>query len=189
MLFRSAETEKYAHITYFINGGSADPVNGEMRVRIPSPRLKSYALRPEMSVYAITKTVKKAIEQARYDFIAVNFANPDMVGHTGDMKAVISAIGHVDQCLKTLSDLILKKHGTLIVTADHGNAEKMIDLETNEIWTGHTTNPVPFILAGDGFKGIKLKAGGRLANIAPTIYDVFGFTKISKIINKSLIKK
>lgn len=184
-----AETEKYAHITYFINGGSANPVNGEDRIRIPSPKVKSYASCPEMSVYQITKTIRKLIEQKRYDFIAVNFANPDMVGHTGDFKAVVRAIEHVDQCLRALSDLVSRKKGVLLVTADHGNAEKMIDLESNEIWTGHTTNPVPFILVSDEYQGVKLNGHGLLANIAPTIYEVAGFKKNLKMLNKSLIKK
>ncbi len=182
-----AETEKYAHITYFINGGSANPVNGEERFRVASPRVKSYASVPEMSVYKIARHVEKALEKDQYDFMAINFANPDMVGHTGNLKAVIEAIEHVDNCVKELGNLVLKKNGVIIITADHGNAEKMIDLETNEIWTAHTNNSVPFILVGDEFRGIKLQKG-ILANIAPTIYDVFGYKKIPKIISKSLIK-
>ena len=181
-----AETEKYAHVTYFINGGSADPVNGEERVRIPSLRIKSYSEKPEMSVYKITKYVELAMKK-NYEFITINFANPDMVGHTGDLAATIKAIEHVDICLGSLVNLVLKKKGDIILTADHGNAEKMIDLDTNEIWTGHTANPVPFLLVSDGYKGAKLKKG-TVCNVAPTIYDLFGIKHLPKLLYKSIIK-
>ena len=164
-----SETEKYAHMTYFINGGYADAVNGEHRVKIASPKVKNYALKPEMSVYKITKNVKILIDQGKYDFIAINFANPDMVGHTGNLKAVIKAIEHCDKCIGELGNSVLKKDGTLIITADHGNAEKMIDEKKNEIWTSHTTNKVPFILVSNEYKGARLKKNGNLGNIAPTI--------------------
>ena len=179
-----AETEKYAHVTYFMNGGYADPVNGEQRIRIPSLKVRSYAEKPEMSVYKITKKVADYVRND-YEFIAVNFANPDMVGHTGDLRATIKAIEHVDVCLGKLSEIILKRKATLIVTADHGNAEKMLDLETDEIWTGHTTNKVPFVLVGDEFRGVKLHKG-NLGNIAPTVYRVFDMKKLPKKINSPL---
>ncbi|MFH0779591.1 MAG: 2,3-bisphosphoglycerate-independent phosphoglycerate mutase [Parcubacteria group bacterium] len=181
-----AETEKYAHVTYFMNGGFADPVNGEDRLRIPSLKVKSYAMKPEMSVYEITGALGKFIKKDGYDFYVANFANPDMVGHTGDIKAVIKAIEHVDVCLGRLVNLILRKKGDIIVTADHGNAEKMLDLTTNEIWTEHTTNPVPFMLVSDAMKGAKLRKG-KLGNIAPTIYEIFGEKKLPKVIDESLI--
>ena len=182
-----AETEKYAHITYFINGGSADPVNGEDRVRIPSFKIKSYDLKPQMSVYEITKQVMACLKKNKYDFYAVNFANPDMVGHTGNLAATIKAIEHVDLCLKEIAKEVQKQKGTLIITADHGNAEKMIDLKTNEVWTEHTTNKVPFILVSDDKKGCRLN-GGKLGNIAPTIYDLLEYKKSPKILDKSLLR-
>jgi len=166
-----AETEKYAHMTYFINGGYDAPVNGEERIRIPSKKIRSYDLKPEMSVYEITKKVKDLIVSAKYDFIAVNFANPDMVGHTGNIPAVVKAIEHVDVCLGEIAKYVMKQKGTLIITADHGNAEMKINLKTNEVWAGHTTNPVPFILMNARLKKLKLNKG-ELANIAPTIYEL-----------------
>lgn len=181
-----AETEKYAHMTYFINGGSANPVNGELRVRVPSPIMKSYALKPEMSVREVTRETLRFLNEG-FNFVAVNFANPDMVGHTGDFTAVIKAIEAVDDCVNDVARAVLKAKGSLIVVGDHGNAEKMIDLKTEEIWTGHTTNPVPFILIDDARRGANLH-GGELANVAPTIYDIFGFKKLSNILHKSLIK-
>jgi len=181
-----AETEKYAHMTYFINGGSADPVNGELRVRVPSPIVKSYAQKPEMSVRAVTKETLRFLRE-KFNFIGVNFANPDMVGHTGDMAAVIKAVEAVDDCLGAVARAVIKAKGSLIVIGDHGNAEKMFDLETGEIWTGHTTNPVPFLLIDDERRGIKLHCGA-LFNVAPTVYDIFGFRKLPDILHKSLIK-
>jgi len=181
-----AETEKYAHMTYFINGGSANPINGEVRVRVPSPIMKSYALRPEMSVHAVTKETLRFLDE-KFDFIAVNFANPDMVGHTGDFTAVVKAIEFVDDCLGEVARAVSKARGSLLVVGDHGNAEKMIDLKTGEIWTGHTTNPVPFMLIDDARRGANL-SHGELANVAPTIYDILSLKKQSNILYKSLIK-
>ena len=180
-----AETEKYAHVTYFINGGFADPVNGEERVRIASPKVRSYDLKPEMNAAGVTKSILKYMKKD-YDFITANFANPDMVGHTGNLTATIKAIEQVDVCLGKIVQEILKKQGCLLVTADHGNAEKMIDLKTNEIWAAHTTSPVPFILVNDSFKGVKLRTG-TLGNIAPTIYEITRQTRLPKYLNKSLI--
>lgn len=168
-----AETEKYAHMTYFINGGYDQPVNGEERIRIPSLKIKSYDIQPEMSVYKITSKTEKLIRSEKYDFIAINFANPDMVGHTGNLPAVIKAVEHVDVCIGKLANLILKKKGILIVTADHGNAERKLDLETGEVCTGHSLNPVPFILVSDKHRDVSLSEGD-LASIAPTIYELIG---------------
>ena len=182
-----AETEKYAHVTYFMNGGSADPVNGETRIKIDSPRVKSYSVKPEMSVYKITNKVKQFIERKKFEFFTINFANPDMIGHTGNLKSLVKAIQHVDICIGELTKLVLKNKGVIIITADHGNAEKMIDLKTNEVWTGHTTNPVPFVLVSGEHRGVKLRKG-ILGDIAPTIYDLYNQKNISKKINKSLIK-
>jgi len=182
-----AETEKYAHMTYFINGGYANPVNGEERIRIPSKIVKSYAEIPEMSIYEITKKVIYFLKNEKFEFIAVNFANPDMVGHTGDLMATIKAIQHTDFCLGKIVDHVLKKNGTAIITADHGNAEKMIDETTGEVWTSHTTNKVPFILVDKNLKNVKLRQGS-LANIAPTIYDIMQVKHLPKKLNSSLIK-
>jgi 2,3-bisphosphoglycerate-independent phosphoglycerate mutase len=140
-----------------------------------------------MSVYEITKQVMACLKKNKYDFYAVNFANPDMVGHTGNLAATIKAIEHVDLCLKEIAKEVQKQKGTLIITADHGNAEKMIDLQTNEVWTEHTTNKVPFILVSDDKKGCRLN-GGKLGNIAPTIYDLLEYKKSPKILDKSLLR-
>ncbi len=183
-----AETEKYAHVTYFINGGYADPVNGEDRIRIPSLKIKSYAEQPEMSVYKIKDKIKKFLKEDKYDFIVANFANPDMVGHTGNLEATIAAVEHVDKCLGEVVDLVLSKKGTIIVIGDHGNAEKMIDLKTNEVWTEHTTNKVPFILVNERLKKVKIREG-FLADVAPTVYSILKKNNQKyKNINKSLIK-
>jgi len=183
-----AETEKYAHMTYFINGGYADKVAGEDRVHIRSKKVISYADIPEMRAYELTTMVRLLLVQRKYDFIAVNFANPDMVGHTGNLKATIKAIEDVDKCLGMITQAVLKKDGILIVTADHGNAEKMIDLETNEVWAGHTTNQVPFIIVSNK-KIRKLRTDGVLGDIAPTIYDLLGVKDLPTELNNSLIKK
>lgn len=181
-----AETEKYAHMTYFINGGSADPVNGEIRVRVPSPTVKSYAQKPEMSAKKVTREALRFVNEG-FDFVGVNFANPDMVGHTGDLAAVMKAIEVVDECLGQMARVALAKNGSMLIVGDHGNAEKMIDLENGEIWTGHTTNPVPFILINDERRSLKLR-NGALSDVAPTVYDLFEIKGLPKLLNKSLVK-
>ncbi len=178
-----AEKEKYAHITYFINGGYADPVAGEDRIMIPSPNVVSYDQKPEMSVYKITSQVLK--ELPKHQFIAINFANPDMVGHTGNIKACIKAIEHVDICLGKIKAAVLKNKGVLIVTADHGNADKMLDLETGEMYTEHTGNPVPFIVVEPKNTKRKLKRG-KLADIAPTILKLMGIKKSKEMKGREL---
>ncbi|MFA5022003.1 MAG: 2,3-bisphosphoglycerate-independent phosphoglycerate mutase [Patescibacteria group bacterium] len=178
-----AEKEKYAHVTYFFNGGYADPVAGEDRVMIPSPNVNSYDQKPEMSVHKITNHVVK--EFHKYQFVVINFANPDMVGHTGNLKACIKAVEHTDKCLGQLKTEVLKKKGTLIVTADHGNAEKMLDLETGEVYTEHTSNPVPFILVES--KHIKRRLHrGKLGDIAPTILKLMKVKKSKEMKGKEL---
>lgn len=178
-----AEKEKYAHVTYFFNGGFADPVASEDRVLIPSPNVASYDLKPEMSVFKITSRVLK--ELPKYQFIAINFANPDMVGHTGNLKACIKAIEAVDKCLGKVKARVLKKNGTLVVTADHGNAEKMIDLKTGEMYTEHTSNPVPFILIEPRKKNRQLKRG-QLGDVAPTVLKLMGIGKSKEMTGKTL---
>ncbi|HCC23765.1 TPA: 2,3-bisphosphoglycerate-independent phosphoglycerate mutase [Candidatus Falkowbacteria bacterium] len=179
-----AETEKFAHVTYFINGGHADPVFAEQRVKIDSPKIRSYAQKPEMSVYKITDYIVKSIQKGTANFIVANFANPDMVGHTGDFEATKAAISHVDNCLGMVVAAVHEQEGTLFVTADHGNAEKMMDAN-GEINVQHTTNPVPFIVANHD-KSIRLRKG-ILGDIAPTIYDYFDIIKPDYVTGKSLI--
>jgi 2,3-bisphosphoglycerate-independent phosphoglycerate mutase len=183
-----AETEKYAHITYFLNGGYADPVGNEERYIIPSPSVKSYAATPEMSAKKITEYVLKNVKKNVYDFYAINFANADMVGHSGDLGATVIAIETLDKQLKSLAKEVLKKEGNIIITADHGNAEMMYDEKEHQPNTFHTKNPVPFLLVGDEFKGMRLKNGGILGNIAPTILDILRKEKPRAMKEDSLFK-
>ena len=170
---RIAESEKYAHVTYFFNCGREEPFEGEDRVIFPSPKVPTYDLTPKMRAYDIAE---KAVEVAgKYDFVLINFANPDMVGHTGNLKATIEAIKHVDKCLKKVVDAYLSLGYLVAITGDHGNAEEMIDVKTGSKKTSHTFNPVPFIILEDK-KGIKLKNGG-LSNIAPTLLKLIGIEK------------
>ena len=178
-----AEREKYAHITYFINGGYADPVAGEDRLIIPSPDVKSYDLKPAMSVYQVTDKVLASLD--RYDFITINFANPDMVGHTGNIKAAVKAIEACDQCLAKIKKAVLARAGTLVVTADHGNADCMLDLGTGEMFTEHTKNPVPLIIV-EAKKTVKNLKKGKLADIAPTILKLMKVSKTREMTGKSL---
>lgn len=185
-----AETEKYAHLTYFFNGGYPDPVGGEDRITIPSPQVDSYAKDPIMSAGTITDDVLKYIREDKYDFIAINFANADMVGHTGNLKATIKAVEFLDKQAGLLVDAVLEKEGNVIITADHGNADRMIDIIDGQKvpHTFHTKNPVPFILVGDKFKGVKIKTG-VLGNIAPTILDVMNIKKPEEMKKNSLLEK
>lgn len=183
-----AEMEKYAHLTYFFNGGYPDPIGGEDRMTMPSPKIDSYAKIPEMSAGAITDNVLKYVKEGKYDFIAINFANADMVGHTGNLKAVIKAVEFVDKQIGRLAEIIFKKEGNLIITADHGNADKMVDIVDGKemVLSFHTKNPVPLCIIGDKFKGNKLNSG-ILSNIAPTVLDVMGIEKPEEMECKSLI--
>jgi 2,3-bisphosphoglycerate-independent phosphoglycerate mutase len=169
---RTAETEKYPHVTYFFNGGREQPFEGEDREMIPSPKVATYDLQPEMSAAGVCNVVVKGIESGNYDLIVVNFANGDMVGHTGKIDAAVKAIETVDGCLGQIREPLERKGGAWIITADHGNADLMVDPETGQPHTYHTTFPVPFILASE-FGG-KLKDGGSLRDIAPTILGVLG---------------
>ncbi len=169
---RVAETEKYAHVTYFFNGGNERPYDGEEREMVQSPKVATYDLKPEMSAEGITDVVVKAVDSGNFDAIVMNFANADMVGHSGQMDPTTRAVEAVDRCLARIYDLIRRKGGAWIISADHGNAELMIDPVTRQPHTYHTTNPVPFILVDDS--GCKLRAGGALEDIAPTILGVLG---------------
>jgi len=182
-----AESEKYAHVTYFFNGGYKDPVAGEFREMIPSPNVDSYDEKPEMSSYKITKKLIKYINNNQYDFYTVNFANPDMVAHTGNLEAGVKAIESIDKCLKDLYEVIKNnKNISMIVTADHGNIEEMINLETGEIDTKHSSNLVPFILVDNKLKNKRLNKG-ILGDIAPTVLDIMNIKKPKLMSGKSLL--
>ncbi|MDY4575817.1 MAG: 2,3-bisphosphoglycerate-independent phosphoglycerate mutase [Intestinibacter sp.] len=185
---RAAETEKYAHVTFFFNGGVEEPNAGEDRELIPSPKVATYDLKPEMSAPELLEKVLEKINEDKYDFIVVNFANPDMVGHTGVMEAAVKAVETVDSCVGKLVDKIVEIGGSAIITADHGNAELMVDPETDKVITAHSVNPVPFIVAGKDFVGKGLLTDGRLSDIAPTLLDMMNLEKPEEMTGHSLIK-
>jgi len=170
---RVAETEKYAHVTYFFNGGVEKPFPGEERILVPSPKVATYDLKPEMSAAGITDNVVNAIEKGGFDAIVMNFANADMVGHSGKLEAAIQAVEAVDNCLGRIGQVLRARGGAWIITADHGNAETMIDPMTGGPHTYHTTNPVPFVLVSDN-QAVQLRPGGSLQDIAPTLLGVLG---------------
>lgn len=184
---RTAETEKYAHVTFFFNGGKEEPFPGEDRELVASPKVATYDLQPEMSSLELTNRTLTALDYKHYDVIVINFANPDMVGHTGNFDATVKAIKAVDDALGKIATKILDKDGILLVTADHGNAEKMVDSETNEMFTAHTTNDVPFIMVSNNYTG-KL-ANGKLSDIAPTILEILGIDKPEEMTGMSLLTK
>ena len=183
---RTAETEKYAHVTFFFNGGEEKEYEGEDRILVPSPKVETYDLKPEMSALEVTDKVVDAINSGKYDSIILNYANPDMVGHTGSLEAAVKAVETIDGCVARVVEAIEKQNGILIITADHGNAEQMVDYKTGEPQTAHTTNPVPLILVG--LEGIKLKEG-KLADLAPTMLDIMGLEKPEEMTGESLIEK
>lgn len=185
--FRIAETEKYAHVTYFFNGGIEAEYPGEDRKLIPSPMVATYDLKPEMSAHEVTEELLKALEEDQHDFIVLNFANPDMVGHTGVFDAVVKALETVDSCLGKVVDGILEKGGKVIITSDHGNSEELLDEATGAPVTAHTINPVPLIVAGVGKVG--LREGGRLCDIAPTLLDMLELPKPTEMTGEALIIK
>lgn len=170
---RIAETEKYAHVTFFFNGGKEDTFEGEERILVPSPHVASYDLKPEMSATEVTEKLIDAIESHKYDFIVVNYANTDMVGHTGNIDATVKAVETIDTNLKRLVKSVEKNAGTILITADHGNAELMFNEKTGVVHTAHTINPVPLILCGKGATEFSLK-DGKLSDIAPTILSLMG---------------
>ena len=181
---RIAETEKYAHVTFFFNGGEERQYKGEDRILIPSPKVETYDMKPEMSALEVTENVLDAINSRKYDSIILNFANPDMVGHTGNIDAVVKALETLDGCVERIVEAIEKQNGYLLITADHGNCEQMIDYKTGEPHTAHTTNPVPLVLIG---KDVKLKEG-RLADLAPTMLDLMNLPKPLEMTGESLIE-
>ena len=181
---RIAETEKYAHVTFFFNGGEEKQYKGEDRILVPSPKVETYDLKPEMSAYEVTEKVLSAIEEDKYDNIILNFANTDMVGHTGNLEAAIKAVEVIDECVGKIVNLVREKEGVLLITADHGNAEQMIDYKTGDPHTAHTTNVVPLILVG--MENVQLKPG-KLADLAPTMLDIMNLEKPEEMTGESLI--
>lgn len=185
---RIAETEKYAHVTFFFNGGVEEPNEGEDRILVNSPKVATYDLKPEMSAYEVCDKLVEAIKSLKYDVIIINFANPDMVGHTGVEDAAIKAIEAVDECVGKAVEAIQEVNGQMFICADHGNAEQLVDYETGEPFTAHTTNPVPFILV-NADPAYKLREGGCLADIAPTLIELMGMEQPKEMTGKSLLVK
>ena len=183
---RIAETEKYAHVTFFFNGGVEEPNPGEDRILVKSPKVPTYDMQPEMSAPQVCEKLVEAIHSGKYDVIIVNFANPDMVGHTGVEAAAVKAIEAVDACVGKTVEAILEENGVLFICADHGNAEQLIDYATGEPFTAHTTNPVPFILVNAG-EGYGLREGGCLADIAPTLIELMGMEQPKEMTGRSLL--
>ena len=182
---RIAETEKYAHVTFFFNGGVEAPFEGEDRALIPSPKVATYDLQPEMSAYLVADECVKRIESGKYDVIILNFANCDMVGHTGVFEAAVKAVEAVDACAGKVIDAVLAAGGKVLLTADHGNADQMYEPD-GAPFTAHTTNPVPFLVAGAG--DVKLREGGVLADIAPTMLKLMGLPQPEEMTGKSIVE-
>ena len=183
--YHIAETEKYAHVTFFFNGGEETVYKGEDRILIDSPDVATYDLKPEMSAYEVTDTLVKKINEDIYDAIILNFANCDMVGHTGVFDAAVKAVEAVDACVGRLVDLVASKGGVTLITADHGNADRMIG-DDGKPFTPHTTNPVPFVVVG---YPCKLREGGKLGDIAPTMLEIMHLPQPPQMTGKSLIEK
>ncbi len=187
--FRCAETEKYAHVTFFFNGGREEVYDGEERLLIPSPRVKTYDLQPQMSAPEVTDAVVGRLAQGENDLYVVNFANADMVGHTGDIAAAAAAVRAVDASLRRIVEAALAQGGTVAITADHGNSEMMIDPVSGETHTAHTTNPVPFLLLGEAFRGARLRESGILADVAPTLMEAMGIEQPTVMDGVSLLAR
>ena len=184
---RIAETEKYAHVTFFFNGGVEKPYPLEDRVLIPSPKVATYDLKPEMSAYEVTDKLLQEIDKDIYNVIIMNYANCDMVGHTGFLNAAIAAVEAVDKCVGRVTGKVLGKGGTVLITADHGNAEEMVDEKSHQPHTAHTSDPVPFCLVNDELKDSALRSGGILADIAPTMLDLLNIPQPKEMTGISLI--
>ena len=184
--YRLAETEKYAHVTYFFNGGTEREFPHEKRLLVPSPKVATYDSVPEMSAFKITDKFLRAIEEREADVFIVNFANPDMIGHTGKLDKTIEACQYVDTCLGRITKSMRSARGTTLITADHGNAELMVDPKTGEPHTAHTTNPVPFLLIDEDSLGIKLREGGALEDVAPTMLGILGIEKPAEMTGRDL---
>ena len=183
---RIAETEKYAHVTFFFNGGVEEPNKGEDRILVKSPKVATYDLQPEMSAPQVCEKLVEAIKSDKYDVIVINFANPDMVGHTGVQEAAVKAVETVDECVGKAVEALKEVDGQMFICADHGNAEQLIDYETGAPWTAHTTNPVPFILVNADPK-YTLRENGCLADIVPTLIQLMGMEQPADMTGKSLL--
>jgi 2,3-bisphosphoglycerate-independent phosphoglycerate mutase len=184
--YRMAETEKYAHVTYFFNGGVEKEYNCERRLLVPSPKIATYDLEPEMSAFKVTDKVLRAIEARETDVFIVNFANPDMVGHTGKLAQTIEAVQYIDTCLGWITKGIRQARGVTLITADHGNCEQMLDLKTGQPHTAHTTNPVPFHLIDEASRGIKLREDCALEDVAPTMLGLLGVEQPAEMTGRDL---
>ena len=184
---RIAESEKFPHVTYFFDGGVDGKIKGCDKFHIPSPSVATYDLKPEMSAPEVTEKVVDAINSKKYDVIILNFANPDMVGHTGSLPAAIKAVETIDECVQKVVDAMLAHNGTILITADHGNCEQMIDYKTGEPHTAHTTNPVPLILVTND-ETLKVKSG-KLADLAPTMLEILGIEKPEEMTGESILEK
>ncbi len=182
---RIAETEKYAHVTFFFSGGREEPFEGEERILIPSPKVATYDLQPEMNAPEVTDRIVEAIEQQRYDVIVVNYANGDMVGHTGVFEAAVKAVEALDTCVGRIVEALDKVDGEALITADHGNVEQMEDECTGQAHTAHTTEPVPFIYVGK--RNVKVRDGGVLADVAPTMLKLLGLEKPVEMTGTSIL--
>ena len=185
---RIAETEKYAHVTFFFNGGLEEPNKNEDRTLVASPAVATYDLKPEMSAPEVSEKLDAAICSDKYDVVVINFANPDMVGHTGVLEAAIKAVERVDACVGAAVQAVKKMNGVLFICADHGNAEQMLDYETRQPYTAHTTNPVPFILYNYD-PSYTLREGGRLCDIAPTLLEIMGLPQPAEMTGESLLRR
>ena len=185
---RIAETEKYAHVTFFFNGGLEEPNDGEDRTLVPSPAVATYDLKPEMSAPEVSEKLDAAITSGKYDVVVINFANPDMVGHTGVLEAAIKAVERIDACVGAAVEAVKKMDGVLFLCADHGNAEQMLNYETKQPHTAHTTNPVPFILYNYD-PAYTLREGGRLCDIAPTLLQIMDLPQPAEMTGESLLVK
>jgi 2,3-bisphosphoglycerate-independent phosphoglycerate mutase len=184
--YRLAETEKYAHVTYFFNGGVEKEFACEQRLLVPSPKIATYDLQPEMSAFKVTDKFLRGVDEGETDVFVVNFANPDMVGHTGKLDKTIEACQYVDTCLGWITKRIREARGTTLITADHGNAEQMVDLITGSPHTAHTTNPVPFHLIDEELVGVKLREGGALEDVAPTMLGLLDLDKPAEMTGRDL---
>jgi 2,3-bisphosphoglycerate-independent phosphoglycerate mutase len=184
---RAAETEKYAHVTYFFNGGVEKPFPGEDRLLVQSPKVATYDLKPEMSAESIADGVVKAINDTAFDVIVVNFANADMVGHSGKLEPTIKAVETVDHCLGRLYGAVKQHGGAMLITADHGNAEMMVDPVTGGPHTYHTTNPVPFVVVSEDAKKFSLRKDGALQDISPTVLSILGVPQPKEMTGHSLL--
>ena len=184
--YRLAETEKYAHVTYFFNGGVESQYPSEQRLLVPSPKIATYDLQPEMSAFKVTKKVLEGIKDGDTDVFVINFANPDMVGHTGKLDKTIEACQYVDTCLGWITKTIMQARGITIITADHGNAEQMINAETGQPHTAHTTNPVPFHLIDQESRGAKLREGGALEDVGPTLLGLLDIDQPKEMTGRDL---